>query len=90
MAGTESISFPIVVSGPSGVGKTTLCHGLMERDRKLAFSISATTRPARTTEKHGKDYFFISREEFERKKAEKPRTARGVSVSSMARERAGG
>lgn len=47
-----------------------MCHGLMEMDRKLAFSISATTRQARTTEKHGKDYFFISREEFERKKAE--------------------
>jgi guanylate kinase len=60
------MAFPIVVSGPSGVGKTTLCHGLMERDRRLTFSVSATTRKARATEEHGKDYFFISRQEFER------------------------
>jgi guanylate kinase len=38
----------------------------MERDRRLAFSVSATTRKARATEEHGKDYFFISRQEFER------------------------
>jgi guanylate kinase len=64
--GSKVISFPIVVSGPSGVGKTTLCHGLMQQDSKLAFSISATTRRARSTEEHGKDYFFISKGEFER------------------------
>ena len=63
---SEAIAFPVVVSGPSGVGKTTLCHGLMERDARLAFSISATTRKARATEEHGKDYFFISRQEFEK------------------------
>jgi guanylate kinase len=62
---SKVIAFPIVVSGPSGVGKTTLCHGLMERDARLAFSISATTRKARATEEHGKDYFFITRQEFE-------------------------
>jgi guanylate kinase len=61
---SEPAAFPIVVSGPSGVGKTTLCHGLMQRDARLAFSVSATTRKARATEEHGKDYFFISREEF--------------------------
>lgn len=61
----DATAFPIVVSGPSGVGKTTLCHGLMERDARLAFSVSATTRKARATEEHGKDYFFISRQEFE-------------------------
>ena len=65
---SKVISFPIVVSGPSGVGKTTLCHGLMQKDSKLAFSISATTRRARSAEEHGKDYFFISKEEFERMK----------------------
>jgi guanylate kinase len=63
------ISFPIVVSGPSGVGKTTLCHGLIEKDSRLAFSISATTRCARSNEQHGEDYFFVSRGEFERMKA---------------------
>lgn len=70
MNSLEMISFPIVVSGPSGVGKTTLCHGLMARDSRLAFSISATTRKARSTEEHGKDYFFISRDEFERMKSD--------------------
>ena len=69
MTGSKVISFPIVVSGPSGVGKTTLCHGLMQKDSRLAFSISATTRRARSTEQHGKDYFFITKEEFERMKA---------------------
>ncbi len=69
MRNSRVISFPIVVSGPSGVGKTTLCHGLIQKDSKLAFSISATTRQARSTEEHGKDYFFISKEEFERMKA---------------------
>lgn len=68
MRSSKVISFPIVVSGPSGVGKTTLCHGLMQKDSKLAFSISATTRRARSAEEHGKDYFFISKEEFERMK----------------------
>ena len=71
MSNPEKIAFPIVVSGPSGVGKTTLCHGLIERDSGLAFSISATTRPARGSEKHGEDYFFISREEFERMKIDR-------------------
>jgi guanylate kinase len=66
----EIISFPIVVSGPSGVGKTTLCHGLIDQDPLSAFSISATTRRARSTEEHGEDYFFISRDEFEQMKAD--------------------
>lgn len=63
---SDAISFPIVVSGPSGVGKTTLCHGLLSRDRQLVFSISVTTRKPRENEVHGKDYFFISHDEFER------------------------
>ncbi|MGQ9603410.1 MAG: guanylate kinase [bacterium] len=62
----DVISFPIVVSGPSGVGKTTLCHGLLSRDEQLVFSISATTRQPRESEVHGKDYFFVSYDEFER------------------------
>lgn len=62
----DVISFPIVVSGPSGVGKTTLCHGLLSRDERLVFSISATTRQPRESEVHGKDYFFVSYDEFER------------------------
>ena len=70
MSSDDKISFPIVVSGPSGVGKTTLCHGLMAGDERLAFSISATTRQARTIEKDGTDYFFISQQEFEKMRAE--------------------
>jgi guanylate kinase len=66
----DLIAFPIVVSGPSGVGKTTLCHGLIEGDSRLIFSISATTRPPRSMEEDGKDYFFISQEKFERMKAD--------------------
>jgi guanylate kinase len=68
MGERERIPFPIVVSGASGVGKTTLCHRLMERDPRYAFSISATTRKARATEEHGQDYFFISEPEFKRMK----------------------
>jgi guanylate kinase len=70
MSNTDVISFPIVVSGPSGVGKTTLCHGLIEGDRRLAFSISATTRKARASETDGEDYFFVSEQEFKKMKAE--------------------
>lgn len=69
MKNSRIISFPMVVSGPSGVGKTTLCHGLIQKVSRLAFSISATTRPARSIEEHGKDYFFVSKDEFERMKA---------------------
>lgn len=69
MSSADVISFPIVVSGPSGVGKTTLCHGLIKGDPRLAFSISATTRKARASETDGKDYFFVSEQEFEKMKA---------------------
>lgn len=65
----RKVAFPIVVSGASGAGKTTLCHNLIERDERLTFSVSATTRPARGTERDGEDYFFVSAEEFERMKA---------------------
>jgi guanylate kinase len=53
----------VVVSGPSGSGKTTICKRLCGRDR-VVMSVSATTRPMRPDEVHGKDYFFMSEEEF--------------------------
>jgi guanylate kinase len=59
------VAFPIVVSGASGAGKTTLCHELVAREPRITFSVSATTRKARGGEKNGVDYFFVSEEEFE-------------------------
>ncbi|MDA8234095.1 MAG: guanylate kinase [Clostridia bacterium] len=55
----------LVVSGPSGAGKGTLCKALMGKYQEVRYSISATTRPPRTGERDGEDYFFKSREEFE-------------------------
>ena len=56
-----------IISGPSGVGKTTLLDELFKKDDKLVFSISATTREKRSTEKNGVDYFYVSIDEFEKK-----------------------
>lgn len=59
----------LIISGPSGVGKTTICKRLT--DRLGAFlSVSATTRRQRDNEIHGKDYFFLSVDEFETRLAE--------------------
>ncbi|MEY3689513.1 MAG: guanylate kinase [Ignavibacteria bacterium] len=54
----------IVLSAPSGAGKTTVARHLLKQFPQCAFSVSATTRPMRAGEEHGKDYFFLSREEF--------------------------
>ncbi len=54
----------VIFSAPSGAGKTTIVRHLLEQDLGLAFSISATTRPARDHEVHGRDYFFMSEEDF--------------------------
>lgn len=59
----------LIISGPSGVGKTTICRQLTERLGAL-LSVSATTRPRRDNEVDGKDYYFVSVEEFERRLAE--------------------
>ncbi|HIS95140.1 MAG TPA: guanylate kinase [Candidatus Ventricola gallistercoris] len=57
-----------VFSGPSGVGKGTLTQMLFnEFDGQLAYSVSATTRPPRPGEVNGRDYFFITRQEFEQR-----------------------
>ena len=56
----------IVVSGPSGAGKSTLIRASLESVPELAYSVSATTRDPRPGEVDGKDYIFLSREEFER------------------------
>ncbi len=54
-----------MISGPSGVGKTTLVDGILESISMLKRSVSATTRPPRTGEIEGDAYFFVSEEEFE-------------------------
>lgn len=54
----------IVLAAPSGAGKTTLVHTLLERKRSLQFSVSYTTRQRRPAEVDGKDYFFVSETRF--------------------------
>ena len=54
----------IVISGPSGAGKDTVMQRMQERGLPFRFVVTATTRPKRANETHGKDYFFVSKEEF--------------------------
>lgn len=58
---------PYIISAPSGTGKSTVCKFLLERLANLKISISHTTRLPRPAEAHGKDYYFISEEEFKKK-----------------------
>jgi len=55
----------IVLSAPSGTGKTTICKKLLENNSKWKFSVSATTRELREGEVDGKDYIYMSNEKFE-------------------------
>ena len=57
----------IIISAPSGSGKTTICKYLQKLDSSINFSVSCTTRQKRANEVEGKDYFFITNEEFEKK-----------------------
>ena len=57
----------IVISAPSGAGKTSIARAILERTPRSRFSVSATTRPKRATEQEGVDYFFLTREEFRRR-----------------------
>jgi len=59
-----------ILSSPSGAGKTTLANRILEKDDQMTLSVSATTRPRRPGEAHGKDYFFVSEEEFTRMRDE--------------------
>ncbi len=54
-----------IISAPSGAGKTSLCNELIDIFPDLRHSVSYTTRAARPGEQHGKDYFFVSEQEFE-------------------------
>lgn len=63
---TPSRGSMVVISGPSGSGKSTICKKLLG-DPRVVFSVSATTRKRREGEVDGKDYVFLTREEFKRK-----------------------
>ncbi|MEM6395228.1 MAG: guanylate kinase [Bacteroidota bacterium] len=55
----------LIFTAPSGAGKTTIVHHLLDRFPQLAFSVSATTRPPRPGEVNGEDYYFLSQQEFD-------------------------
>lgn len=55
----------LVISSPSGAGKTTLCRKLLEEFTSLRFSVSTTTRPKRPNEKDGFDYHFVTKQRFQ-------------------------
>lgn len=57
----------LVLSSPSGAGKSTIARALLEREDELFMSISMTTRPPRPGEKEGRDYFFITEDEYTKK-----------------------
>lgn len=57
----------LIISAPSGAGKTTICRKLLARRKDLHYSVSCTTRAPRPGEKNGKAYFFLTREDFKRK-----------------------
>ena len=58
-----------VIVAPSGAGKTSLVNSLLEYDHAIRLSISYTTRPPRDGEQHGREYHFVTREEFEQRLA---------------------
>jgi len=67
MPGANTSPILIVISAPSGAGKTTLCSRILEKHQsKVVLSISSTTRKPRGQEKDGKEYFFVTPEQFEK------------------------
>lgn len=64
---TGAAGLLLVLSGPSGVGKTTITRVIRERLPEAVFSISATTRPKTSGEAQGVDYFFLTEDEFKRR-----------------------
>ncbi len=59
--------FSVVVSAPSGTGKTTLIRELLSRDENLVFAVSTTTRSQRDGEREGSNYYFVTDNEFQKK-----------------------
>ena len=62
-------SFPMILSSPSGGGKTTIARMLLERRPDVGYSVSCTTRQPRPGEQNGKDYYFLSVDEFEARRS---------------------
>jgi guanylate kinase len=60
----NSKSKVVIVSGPSGVGKSTICQEIVKKMKDVTLSVSVTTRPKSEAEVDGQDYWFISEEEF--------------------------
>ncbi len=63
----EKLGVAMIVSGPSGTGKSTVCNELKKLVPELGFSISCTTRTLRSGEENGREYYFISKDEFNAK-----------------------
>lgn len=63
------MAFPIILSSPSGGGKTTIAHKLLAERRDVGYSVSCTTRPPRDGEVDGRDYHFLSLKDFKRGQA---------------------
>jgi guanylate kinase len=59
----------IVISAPSGAGKTSIARAILARNKGMRFSVSATTRPQRAAEIEGEDYYFLTKQEFQRRVA---------------------
>jgi len=59
----------VVISAPSGAGKTSLAQAILARNPGMRFSVSATTRPMRSNEIDGTDYYFLTKEEFQHRVA---------------------
>ncbi len=68
-AGPARRGIVFVLSAPSGAGKRTVLKGVFDKDLRLGYSVSATTRPPRSGEVEGVDYYFLDREAFERRVA---------------------
>ncbi|HOI33566.1 MAG: guanylate kinase [Bacteroidales bacterium] len=89
----------LIFSAPSGSGKTTLVKYILEQIAGLTFSVSATSRQARSGEQDGKDYYFLSADEFRKKISEKafleyeevyPDVFYGTLLDQIASKRAAG